>query len=127
MQFDHATLTPYRFVFEKLCLSVKDVRSPEGVNAPIRNPHLADIDAGTVVDDFLQDVLRRIMMVDMQIAARCPGVDQQCVKLKAFAKHADRQVQRNTTPGRRQPEGSCCIDARISIATLITALRWVYS
>jgi hypothetical protein len=61
----------------------------ERLNAPIRNPHLADIDASTVVNDFLHDFFRRVVTVEMEIAAGNARVDQQCVELKAFSKHPD--------------------------------------
>ena len=99
----------------------------ERVNPPVGDPDLADVGAPGVVDDFLQDVGRRVGAVETQIAVLRARIDQHCVELKAFLEHPDGQIERDAPAGRGEPEGCGSVDAGVGAAALITLLRGTHS
>src|ERR1700692_2328479 len=71
---------------------------------PARHPNLANIGAGSVVDDLLYSLLRRIGRSEMHIAPRHVGVDHDRIELITWLEYSDRQVQCDAARCGREPK-----------------------
>ena len=68
------------------------------MNPLVSDPDLANVGTPGVVDDFLQNVGRRVVAVETQIAVPRARIDQDRVELKAFFEDPDGQIERDAPP-----------------------------
>lgn len=97
------------------------------MNPLVCDPDLANVGAPGVVDDFLQNVGRRVIAVEAQITVLRARIDQDRVELKACFENPDGQIERDTSASRGKPEGRDSVDAGVGGAALITLLRGTHS